>query len=512
MRVLFLVFLFLNVVAFSQTSKIYKAPKFKSTWHLPSYHPDRIVLNLGQNPENSAAVTWRTTKDNKVGYAEIAKATAAPKFWKNAKKIKAKIYELDGRDVPKAGIESNYFSVAFDDLEPNTLYGYRVGNGEYWSEWIQFKTASNKPEKFSFLYVGDAQNFILELWSRLIRQSYKMAPDASFIIHAGDLVNHAHNEKEWTEWFEAGGWIHRTMPSIPVPGNHEYRPVKEGSKYRELAIQWKPQFTLPENGPEGLKETVYYTDYQGVRIIALNTNKNIEIQLPWLENILANNPNKWTVVTYHHPLYSASMGRNNIELRNKLKPIFDKYKVDLSLQGHDHSYARGRVSPSEENIVDGINKRDLTGTVYVVSVSGGKMYNLNDGWNDFGAKREKAAENTQLFQLITVDNDKLSYESYTATGELYDAFDLIKSNQGINIFKERKNRTITERRHDNTIAYYDQLPLDIKDKILLKYKGYEISKVKLTEVEGKVFYDIEITNKTKRIDLLLDDKGEEVKD
>ena len=43
-------------------------------------------------------------------------------------------------------------------------------------------------EPFSFFYVGDAQNYILELWSRLIREGYK-APTASFIIHAGDLIN-----------------------------------------------------------------------------------------------------------------------------------------------------------------------------------------------------------------------------------------------------------------------------------------------------------------------------------
>ena len=511
MKSLLLFLATLSLPAFSQRPKVYKAPKFESKWHLPSKHPDRIVLNLGQNPAKSASVTWRTATDNASGVAEIAKATSAPKFWRTAKSLKAAKYELDGTKVPMAGIKSNYFSAKFTDLEPNTLYAYRVGNSGYWSEWIQFKTASEKPEKFSFLYVGDAQNFILELWARVIRQGYKMAPHASFIIHAGDLVNHAHNEKEWTEWFEAGGWIHRTLPSIPIPGNHEYRPISKDSKDRELAIQWVPQFTLPENGPDGLKETVYYTDYQGVRIVALNTNKEIDKQLPWLENVLSNNPNKWTVVTYHHPLYSASAGRNNVKLRNKLKPIFDQYKVDLALQGHDHSYARGRVAPLEENRIDGVNKRDLTGTVYVVSVSGGKMYNLGDGWDDFGAKRDRGAENTQLFQLITVDGDKLSYESYTATGELYDAFDLMKHGKEGTIFVERKSEAIPERRYTNSIPYYDQLPLDIKDKILAKYKGYSISKTEILEKEGEILYAIEIITTKKRLNLVVDDKGKVVK-
>ena len=193
MKLVQLAIFFTSIILFAQNPRVYKAPKFESTWHLPSKHPDRIVLNLGQNPEKSASVTWRTTTEVNQGFAEIAKATAAPKFWRNAKTIEATKEMLDGTNVPMAGIKSNYFSVSFTDLEPNTLYGYRVGDGNYWSEWIQFKTASDKPEKFSFLYVGDAQNYILELWSRLIRQGYKMAPDASFIIHAGDLINRAHN-------------------------------------------------------------------------------------------------------------------------------------------------------------------------------------------------------------------------------------------------------------------------------------------------------------------------------
>ncbi|MFV0267325.1 MAG: hypothetical protein ACK5HT_09340, partial [Draconibacterium sp.] len=34
--------------------------------------------------------------------------------------------------------------------------------------------------------------------------------------------------------------------------------------------------------------------------------------------------------------------------------------------------------------------------------------------------------NTQLFQLISIENNKLNYKAYTASGTLYDEFDLIK--------------------------------------------------------------------------------------
>ena len=38
----------------------------------------------------------------------------------------------------------------------------------------------------------------------------------------------------------------------------------------------------------------------------------------------------------------------------------------------------------------------------------------------------RAAENTQLYQIITVDGDQLRYEARTATGRLYDAMTLRK--------------------------------------------------------------------------------------
>ena len=76
--------------------------------------------------------------------------------------------------------------------------------------------------------------------------------------------------------------------------------------------------------------------------------------------------------------------------------------------------------------------QDATGTVYVVSVSGSKQYEVKPNWDQYDAVRDKAGENKQLFQVISVDGNKLSYKSYTAIGDLFDSFDLIKNENGIN--------------------------------------------------------------------------------
>jgi len=96
-------------------------------------------------------------------------------------------------------------------------------------------------------------------------------------------------------------------------------------------------------------------------------------------------------------------------------PIFDKYNVDIVLTGHDHAYARSYKIRDGKRVDE-----DENGTVYVVSVNGPKMYSVNSTYNDIMAK---TGGNIQLFQIINIDNNNLTYKSYTSTGRLYDSFD-----------------------------------------------------------------------------------------
>src|SRR5690606_20963027 len=228
----------------------------------------------------------------------------------------------------------------------------------------------------------------------------------------------------------------------------------------------------------------------------------------WVEDVLKNNPQKWTIITYHHPLSSASEGRDNPQLRELWKPVFDKYKVDLALQGHDHSYVRGMVS-REENVMDGMNTKDKTGTVEVVSVSGGKMYVLKkDGWDSYEAERDRAAENTQLFQVISIENNKLSFESYTAIGELYDAFDLLKQADGSNDFIERKAEAGPEFRFSNTIPYQDPLPDNVETILLTKYPGHEITRVSASKKEsGTIEFNVRLEHDDEEVNIIIDESG-----
>jgi len=394
----------------------------------PTPTPDRIILTFADDPATTLAVTWRTSADVTKAVGQIALAEDGPDFQLSGKvtTVEAVTEKLDS-DLSLA----HYHSVMFKGLHPKTRYVYRVGDGSNWSEWFQTCTASDQAEPFRFIYFGDAQNDIKSMWSRVIREANLEAPRAAFMLHAGDLINRANRDAEWGEWFNAGAWLNGMIPSIATPGNHEYaKPVRPGMSKEEadalknqVSLHWRPQFTMPMNGPkvEGLEETVYYVDYQGARIISLNSNEKHEEQAAWLETILAKNPCKWTIITYHHPMFSAAKGRDNPRLRALWLPIFNKYGVDLVLQGHDHTYSRSDLVVGDTNVTEGATTQSQNGTVYVVSVSGPKMYILERHQT---AKR--AAERTQLFQIISIDGDTLNYEARTAVNTLYDAFTLKK--------------------------------------------------------------------------------------
>lgn len=392
-------------------------------WEVPSRDPDRIILTFNGNPAISRSVTWRTDSTVTQAVAQVALATVNSAFEENAKTLDAKTEKFDlGLYKGNASLIVHYHSVGFEKLKPGKLYAYRVGDGDkHWSEWIQFKTANADYSPTTFVYFGDAQNDILSHWSRVIRMAYQMAPEASFVIHAGDLVSGSHIDQEWAEWYKAGGFIHSQWTAVPVVGNHEFYPLGEGGG-RQLAIQWRPQFTLPvENSlPEKLHETVYTIDYQGIRIIALNSNTNLEEQTAYIEDKLKSSNAKWNIITCHHSIFSPAEGRDFEFARKNWKPLLDKYNVDLVLNGHDHTYARGHV-PMRTNSPG--NDDEIT-TVYVTSVSGPKQYDLDEEhmkvYEKDGYTPDKTGEQAQFFQVIKVVDNRLTYLAYTAIGEEYD--------------------------------------------------------------------------------------------
>jgi len=344
----------------------------------PTPTPDRIILNLTNDPTHSVAVNWRTDTTVTASVVQVTIATHGPDFLEDARSIEGNREHLTHKAENDPEVSATYHSAIIDGLNPGKQYVYRVGSEESWSEWFQIKMP-DPAKKISLVYFGDAQNSVKSMWSRVIRQAYGSIPDVDFMLHAGDLINRFDRDVEWGEWFYAGSFIHAMVPSVMTPGNHEYKNVV-------LSPQWKKQFNLPENGPEGLEETCYQVNYPNLKIISLDGEQIDEslkfrtAQRNWVDSILTHDPRQWIAITFHYPMFSTKPNRDNEILRKEFKPIFDKHKVDIVLQGHDHAYGRGMVN----NVAEGSRVKEPTyGTMYVVSVSGPKMYDVSDDpWMD----------------------------------------------------------------------------------------------------------------------------------
>lgn len=386
--------------------------------------PERVIVNLTATPAVSLAFNWRAPRDPAgQGFIEYAPLGPGPGFVAEARRLPARREAADFTTRDGQSVSADYYSVTLEGLTPSTRYVYRVGRDGAWSPWRQTRTAAAEARPFTFLYLGDVQNDIRSLGGHAVRRAFRETPDAAFVLYTGDLINRADNDAEWGEWFGMAVDAHAEVPSLMTPGNHEYfRP--EGEAGQRLASQWRLQFNLPGNGPsDTVAETAYRVDHQGARLIALDADMFDESevaareQLAWLERQLADNPNRWTIVFLHYPLYSTARGRDNEELRAALQPLFDRHGVDLVLTGHDHTYGRGR--PHAE------------GPVYMVSNVGPKQYALGPtDWAD------RKASGVQIYQQVEVTPERLTVRAYTMDGELYDAFRLDRTGQGAAAFTD----------------------------------------------------------------------------
>ena len=219
------------------------------------------------------------------------------------------------------------------------------------------------------------------------------------------------------------------IPQVLTPGNHDY------DEYT-LDPHWNAQFTQEHNGPKGLEGTCFFVDYKNLKIISFDSAAEGELedengyalltQKVWLDSVLSANTREWVIVTSHLPFYSPKESRDNKHIRKHFQPILEKHGVDMVLSGHDHSYGRGMASDNTEV---------KPSVVYVVSVSGPKLYEAgNKEW------MQQKGSHMQFFQNISINDNQLKYQAYTASGELFDSFLLKKQKNGKNKMIDQKPR------------------------------------------------------------------------
>ena len=387
--------------------------------YAPAARPDRIVASPAADPAHGFQVSWRTAEGIDAPLLELALAVDSPDLGE-PRRLSARTRALateHGRGLQH--------QVAVDDLEPDTLYAFRVqGANGWWSPWRQLRTAGSSGDALEFLYFGDTQNKNASLGGRVLLEALRHAPDARLALFAGDLVSGGDGEddNEWGEWFDITAPVAASMLLAPVVGNHEHFEEFEDTpqERRVLGVHWPHMFALPGNGTPGAEATTYWFDMHDARFVVLDGTSALDLgtaeaQAAWLDGVLrdaasGDSPRAWTIVAIHQPMFSPRQDRDNALLREHVLPVLEKHRVDLVLQGHDHVYGR------RGGLVDGQGTPQ-----YVVSVAGAKQYRLSP---EARATMAPVAEDTQLYQRVRIDGDTLRYEARTVTGQLYDAFSL----------------------------------------------------------------------------------------
>jgi Calcineurin-like phosphoesterase/Purple acid Phosphatase, N-terminal domain len=390
-----------------------------------SSKPSRILLTPTADPATSQRVSWtmtsRTTAQ-KVQYRVHGEA---------AKSVRAR--RGPATSVKNSGSARPRYWAVLTGLSPGTPYEYRIVTPRGSSTWRTFTTADPAAPSLTMIGLGDTQVDNRGVPRRTVRRALADAPGAQLVLQAGDVVDRPYKGSQWADLFTAMGSAARTRNWVVAIGNHEQCVLVLKCRSKE-AQAFRSYFDWPDNGFPEQGETWFHVDYQGVRIVVLDSfGGRMAEQAAFLDKALAENPTKWSIVLMHAPPFATQPGRTNAEVRDLWLPIIERHNVDLVLSGHDHSYVRGY--------------RTINGPVFAVSVSGPKYYEVTDAdWVANGARRVIWAAATSTYQVITIAGDTLTYKAVVTDrgtgstspfgpGGVLDQFEIVKSADGAKVVR-----------------------------------------------------------------------------
>jgi hypothetical protein len=288
-------------------------------------------------------------------------------------------------------VEKNLFSNTFhtviiEGLTASTQYYYAVVSDGIESATFTFCTSFQQDDEIQFVVYGDDRGG-WDNWvsTKIVAQAIE-ALHPPFVISTGDLVDDGIIPDNWVDFFAASPFVHNST-LYPVLGNHEH--------YTSWYFTY---FSLPGH------ERWYSFDNGPVHFIGLDSNlRNAYrlVQLVWLVHDLQTNSQPFTIVFFHHPLYSSGNHGNTTLLRLIWKPIFEHFGVDIVFNGHDHNYERGVVN-------------DIT---YIVTGGGGApLYDVgHSSWTVY-------SEKTYHYCLLNVNPELLAFQAIKPDGTVIDSF------------------------------------------------------------------------------------------
>ncbi len=405
---------------------------FTLSIHVAHAQPRGIHLSWnGKKAKTSCtmAVTWL---NDKAGRAEVMYGTDSLHLNKT-KSANVKYV---------AALSSNVNKATLKKLSAATYYYYKVGSDETgWSKIYKFRTAPA---------VGDNSKIVIGIWSdtqnnggnynfeqtdTIVKQLSKNS--YYFTMHNGDIVENGSVAKSWKDLFNVAQPINANSPFMSVTGNHDVVNDTSSPIFQTPFPIFYEVMNLPND------QLNYSYDYGNTHFVAINSGwaegaakvgkvrfaKGSE-EYNWLEKNLKkarkNKNIKWIIVYSHYPVYS--FGFSHIPTwQAHIKPLVDKYKVDLYLAGHRHVYERHKAirgsevfEPTDAHVYDNPN-----GTIYITNGSCGGNLTGTGGQNQpdmiFTPK-----EKIYTYSIMTIEGGTITYNVFDKHGKQIDYFQVRK--------------------------------------------------------------------------------------
>lgn len=252
----------------------------------------------------------------------------------------------------------------------------------------------------------------------------KLDPKPDFMVMLGDTVKGSLNEELFNnQLIDLNNIINKYTPEIkllPVIGNHEVNIMPEDDHFEKIVSNFYCQLN-PTSSLKNYNNTVYFKDFNNIRIIVLNSHHPNEIhqicasQLSWLENITSD-CNKKKLLFVHSPLFptGAHIGHcldQYPEKRNTLLKTLEKCNIDIVFCGHEHNYSRRIIKTNYDNSNTGI---------YQI-ITGGVGEKLRDKYK---SKKDVVVPPIAQFHFLVADyiENKLKICAISSKGKILDSF------------------------------------------------------------------------------------------
>jgi len=324
-------------------------------------------LAYGNDARTEMTVSWQVPVAVKKPFIRIG---AHP--WDLSRKIEAEVRSLyTPAGVGASGDHTQYYVHAkLSHLRPGRTYYYGVGHQGFdpaephlLGTLGTFTTAPSHKEPFTFTAFGDQG----VSYHGLANDSLILGQNPSFHLHAGDIAyadpsgagktaDTGFDSRVWDQFLAQTESVAKSVPWMVSYGNHDmeawYSPNGYGGE--------EARFSLPDNGPDKAHLPGVYSFVHGnTAIISLDPN-DVSFEIPanlgisggtqttWFEGQLkkyrAAKDIDFIVVFFHHCAYCTSTAHaSEGGVRQEWVPLFEKYTVDLVINGHNHQYERTDV-------------------------------------------------------------------------------------------------------------------------------------------------------------------------